>query len=110
MKSSYKTLFYQTEQGDVPLTQYLTKLRDTRAVVKISTRINRVGAGNFGDHKSVGGGLWEMRIDYGPGYRVYYCFEGDKIVLLLCAGDKRTQSSDIETAGRYKADFERRNA
>lgn len=50
-----------------------------------------------------------MRIDYGPGYRVYYCFEGDKIVLLLCAGDKRTQSSDIETAGRYKADFERRN-
>jgi putative addiction module killer protein len=109
MKSSYKAQFYQTEQGDVPLTQYLAKLRDTRAMVKISTRISRVETGNFGDHKSVGGGLWEMRIDYGPGYRVYYCFEGDKIVLLLCAGDKRTQSSDIETAGRYKADFERRN-
>ena len=109
MKSSYETKFYKTEQGETPFTQYLSKLRDMRAALKIATRINRAQTGNFGDHKSVGDGLWEMRIDYGPGYRVYYCFEGDRLVLLLCAGDKRTQPRDIETAGKYKADFERRN-
>lgn len=79
-----------------------------RAALKIATRINRAQTGNFGDHKSVGDGLWEMRIDYGPGYRVYYCFEGDRLVLLLCA-ETSERNPDIETAGKYKADFERRN-
>ena len=64
--------------------------------------------GNFGDHKSVGEGIWEARIDYGPGYRVYYCFEGIHIVLLLCSGNKGSQNKDISRAKLYKADYERR--
>ncbi len=61
-------------------------------------RISRVAAGNFGDAKSVGGAVHELRIDYGPGYRVYYTRRGKVVVLLLCGGDKRTQSKDIRKA------------
>lgn len=67
-------------------------------MARIVARVDRVKAGNFGDHKPVGGGVWELRIDYGPGYRVYYALAGRQVVLLLCGGDKRKQSSDIRTA------------
>ena len=65
--------------------------------------------GNAGDAKSVGGGISEMRIDYGPGYRVYYAQHEDTLVLLLCGGDKRTQAKDIEAAHDYWKDFKARN-
>ena len=65
---------------------------------RVLTRINRLAAGNPGDVKPVGGGTSELRIDYGPGYRVYYLREGDPLILLLCSGDKSTQSADIAAA------------
>ncbi|MBV1701456.1 MAG: type II toxin-antitoxin system RelE/ParE family toxin [Hyphomicrobiales bacterium] len=78
--------------------QWLTALRDQRAVARIQIRIDRVLLGNFGDVKAVGEGVCEMKIDYGPGYRVYYVQRGKTLVLLLCGGDKSTQKSDIAEA------------
>ena len=78
--------------------EWLRRLRDARAVAKIALRIDRLRLGNAGDAKAVGGGIVEMRIDYGPGYRVYFTRRGSAIVLLLCGGDKRTQQNDIARA------------
>lgn len=78
--------------------RWLAALRDQRAVLHIVRRISRVAAGNTGDAKSVGGTVSELRIDYGPGYRVYFTRRGQMVVILLCGGDKRTQSRDIRKA------------
>ena len=72
---------------------------ETRARIQI--RIDRVELGNFGDHKSVGEGVFELRIDFGPGYRVYYGRDGDKFVILLVGGTKKRQARDIATARNY---------
>jgi putative addiction module killer protein len=77
---------------------WLHRLRDANAVARIIARIRRIEMGNPGDTKSVGEGVLEMRIDYGPGYRVYYVHRGAQIVILLCGGDKRTQQQDIKRA------------
>lgn len=77
---------------------WLRRQKDDNAVVRIVARIRRMEQGNFGDTKSVGSGVMEMRIDYGPGYRVYYLQRGATIVILLCGGDKRTQARDIRRA------------
>lgn len=73
-------------------------LRDERARARIDVRIKRLALGNAGDVKPVGEGVSELRIDYGPGYRVYFVQRGSEIVLLLCGGDKRTQDRDIREA------------
>ena len=77
---------------------WLRRLRDANAVARIVARIRRMEEGNPGDIRSVGKGVMEMRIAYGPGYRVYYLSRGAQIVILLCGGDKRTQRQDIEQA------------
>ena len=77
---------------------WLRRLRDAGAVARIVGRIRRMELGNPGDAKSVGGGVMEMRIAYGPGYRIYYVQRGAEIVILLCGGDKRTQRQDIKRA------------
>jgi len=77
---------------------WLASLRDQNAKGRIVSRISRLEFGNPGDTKSVGGGVSEMRIDYGPGYRVYYAARGAALVILLCGGDKRTQDADIRRA------------
>jgi putative addiction module killer protein len=86
------------------------KLSDPRARYRISIRIKRLGEGNPGDVKPVGEGISEMRIDYGPGYRVYYKNTGKEIIILLCGGDKSTQNDDIKQAKKiataYKPDEE----
>jgi putative addiction module killer protein len=82
---------------------WVLSLRDDRAKAKIALRVDRLAFGNPGDVKPVGGGLSEMRIDYGPGYRVYYGKHGDSVILLLCGGTKNGQSRDIKKA---KALFE----
>jgi putative addiction module killer protein len=87
--------------------EWLGGLRDISARAAILKRIDRVEEGNFGDHRSVGGGVWEIRIHEGPGYRVYYGEDGPKIVLLLCGGDKKTQRKDIGKAQRLWADYRR---
>jgi putative addiction module killer protein len=77
---------------------WISRLRDDRAQARINIRIRRLSLGNAGDTKSVGGGVQEMRIDYGPGYRVYYIMVEAAAVLLLVGGDKSTQSQDIKAA------------
>jgi putative addiction module killer protein len=80
--------------------RWLDGLRDVRARARVLVRIERVVAGNFGDSKPVGPGVSELRIDHGPGYRVYFTRQGQWIVILLAGGDKSTQASDIKTAIR----------
>ena len=87
---------------------WLTELSDARAQAKIATRINRLAAGNFGDCKSLRQGLYELRVDWGPGYRVYYAMIGKACVLLLCAGDKRKQAADIKRALECLRDYKER--
>jgi putative addiction module killer protein len=77
---------------------WLKRLRDLRARARVQARITRLGLGNPGDVRPVGEGISEMRIDYGPGYRVYYFQRGDLFVVLLCGGEKSTQDRDIDNA------------
>ena len=78
--------------------RWLAALRDLKARTRIAARIKNATAGNFGDHKNLGGGLFEMRVDVGAGYRVYYTQIERVVYLLLCGGDKSTQNKDIERA------------
>jgi putative addiction module killer protein len=96
---------YVNRVGKDVFDRWLSELADARAQAKIAARINRLSAGNFADCKSLGQGLYELRIDWGPGYRVYYAMIGRYCVLLLCGGDKRKQSSDIERAYAYFGDY-----
>ena len=80
--------------------QWLDGLRDIHARARVLARVERLAAGNSGDVKPVGEGVSEMRVDYGPGYRVYYKKHGREVVILLADGDKRSQASDIKTALR----------
>jgi putative addiction module killer protein len=99
---------YVTPAGKDGFDDWLTELADVRAQAKIATRINRLAAGNFGDCKSLRQGLYELRVDWGPGYRVYYAMIGKACVLLLCGGDKRKQAADIERALEYLRDYKER--
>lgn len=83
----------------------LNALRDRRAAARITARILRLADGNPGDVKPVGNGVSEMRIDYGPGYRVYFVSRGEAVVLLLCGGDKQTQDRDIALAKKLAKDW-----
>jgi putative addiction module killer protein len=85
---------------------WIRGLKDKIAQSIINARIRRISAGNFGDTKSVGGSISELIIDYGPGYRVYFTRRGQKIIILLCGGDKSKQSRDIETAKRIADNLE----
>jgi putative addiction module killer protein len=85
---------YTTENFD----QWFSSLRDRQTARRIQARIDRAEDGNFGDHKSVGEGVFEMRIHHGPGYRVYFTLRGLEVVILLIAGDKSTQVKDIQIA------------
>jgi putative addiction module killer protein len=78
--------------------RWLLRLNDQNAYARIVARIRRMEVGNPGDAKSVGAGVMEMRVDYGPGYRIYYTRRGRTIVIILCAGDKRSQTQDIKRA------------
>ncbi len=99
---------YQTAAGNVPLTEWLDHLRDPVNRARIAARLDRLQAGLLGDWKSIGGGIFELRIDVGPGFRVYFGQEGKTLVLLLCGGDKRTQAKDIENAHSYWKDYQGR--
>lgn len=94
----YEIRHYLTREGKDLFLEWHRSLRDTRARIAIDRRINRIELGNLGDHKFCRDGVWELRIDAGPGYRVYYAIAGTQIVLLLCGGDKATQSADIDRA------------
>ncbi len=99
---------YTDEQHRQPLTQWLDDLRDVRARAQIRARLTRVAAGNLGDCKPLRDGVQELKIDYGPGYRVYLSRQGSVMVILLCGGDKSDQSRDIERAIGYLNDWKQR--
>lgn len=88
-------------------TKWFEKEPDRQGRAMILDRIKRAGNGNFGTVRSVQGGVFEMKIDHGPGYRVYYFQRGKQLVILLCGGDKRTQDADIAQAKRLKEELER---
>ena len=102
--------FYQTAERKRPFETWLLGLRDAHARAQIEARLARLATGNFGDTKWVGKGVLELRIDRGPGYRVYFARLGQEMVLLLCGGDKRTQQRDIERAKDYFDDYKARTA
>ena len=80
--------------------EWLDTLRDVRARARIRARVERLSVGNPGQHRVLSGGVCEMKVDYGPGYRVYYTLRGTVLLILLCGGDKSTQASDIRLATR----------
>ncbi|MBG1265557.1 type II toxin-antitoxin system RelE/ParE family toxin [Nostoc sp. WHI] len=96
---------YLTVDGKNIFDEWLDSLRDRRAKAKIRARLDRVEDGNLGDCKSVGEGVFELRIDYGSGYRIYFGQEGITIIILLCGGDKSTQERDIGKAQEYWKDY-----
>jgi len=100
-EAPYRLEYYLDDNGEAPFTQWLYSLRDKVAVYRIRVRLDRVQLGNFGTVKPIGDGVSELKIDHGPGYRVYYAMSGKTVVLLLIGGDKSTQQRDIETAKAY---------
>lgn len=94
----YHVIEYTSPEGKDPYRDWLLNLADRQARARVVTRINRMAAGNFGDCKPLGSGVWELRVDWGPGYRVYYAQTGKRLILLLAGGDKRKQQADIEAA------------
>jgi len=105
-----EVLRYVTESGRDLVQHWLENLHDPRAAARIVMRMDRLANGNFGDCKPLREGVWELRIDYGPGYRVYYAMAGRTCVLLLCGGDKRKQTADVERAIGFWKDYKRRIA
>jgi putative addiction module killer protein len=101
-------IHYLTAAGDDPYQQWMDRLKDRTAQARVTLRVSRVAAGAFGDCKPVGSGVWELRIDQGPGYRVYYAKAGKQLVLLLLGGSKRGQQADIDRAIDCWHDFQRR--
>lgn len=104
----YEIVDYLTEGGADPFLDWVRGLPDRQARARVMVRVQRMASGNFGDYKQLSEGVCELRIDYGPGYRVYYARAGSKLLLLLAGGDKRKQQADIETAVAYLRDWKRR--
>ena len=100
MNQQYEIVHYRQNGKDI-FDEWLKSLKDKRVAVAIARAVKRVEAGHFGEHKPCRSGVWELIIDYGAGYRVYYSIIGKNVVLLLCAGDKSIQQRDIDKAVGY---------
>ena len=98
---------YVTEDGKAPFDEWFDKI-DTAAALKVRTALARIETGNFGDVKPVGQGVSERRIPFGPGYRVYFGQDGNRLVILLCGGTKKRQSKDIEQAKAFWENYKAR--
>ena len=99
---------YRTAAGFSPFEDWFERLKDVVGQTKILVRLDRAEQGNFGDHRSVGAGVVELRIHHGPGYRLYLGQWGQEIIVLLLGGDKKTQTRDVEKAHEYWTDYKRR--
>ena len=103
---------YRTSSGKEPFTEWLASIRDKTTRGRIEKRMDRVEDGNMGDYRRLGTNLYELRLDFGPGYRIYfsiYFTESDsRTILILCAGDKSSQTRDIERAKEYSLDTKQR--
>lgn len=98
---------YTSPDGASPFARWFNAL-DAAAAAKVATAIIRVGQGNFSNVKGVGAGVFEYRIDFGPGYRIYFGKDGERLVILLAGGTKKRQQNDIETARARWADYKQR--
>jgi putative addiction module killer protein len=105
----HEIIHYLDDAGNDLYQAWLDSLHDRVAKVAIIKRVARMELGLFGDCKPLRDGVWELRVDVGPGYRVYYAHVGSRVILLTSGGDKRSQSRDIERAVRLLKDWERRN-
>lgn len=109
MEIIQKTIkYYVHKLGNVPFKKWFHSLKDIKGQQVILSRLTRIERGNMGDCEPVGQGVNELRIHFGPGYRVYFGFDGKTVVILLIGGDKKTQNKDIETAHLYWKDYLRR--
>ena len=97
--------FYQTPNGQEPFTEWFEAIQNQETQDRIQKRLDRLALGNFGDYRTVGGGVFELRIHFGAGYRVYFGAVDNTIVLLLCGGDKSSQTRDIERAKNYWLEY-----
>ncbi len=105
IRMTQKIEIYQTREGKLPFQDWLDNLPDWKTRVAIELRINRLSMGNFCQCKSLGAGIHELKIDVGPGFRVYFVKIGSQTILLLCAGDKKSQQKDISKARKYFNDY-----
>ncbi len=99
---------YRTKEGKEPFAEWLSSLKDKMAQAQIKNRLNRLMFGNYGDCKSVGEGIYELRIHMSPGFRIYFVEQATTIVLLLIGGNKQTQTKDIQKAKDYWNEFRER--
>ena len=105
----YEIEYYITREGKKPFQAWLENLRDVMARAKIRIRLDRARLGNLGDYRTVGTGVYELKVDYGPGYRIYFGIEGKRLLLLLLGGNKSSQQKDIATAREYWQDYKETN-
>lgn len=98
-------IYYRTDIGKEPFSEWLATLKDSRTQLRIERRIQRLSIGHYGDYKTVGRGILELRFHFGSSYRVYFGEDGDTIVLILFGGDKSSQSKDIDKAKDYWQDY-----
>lgn len=108
LSRTFEIVYYLTDAGASPFIDWLESLRDRSAVARIIQRLDRVRLGNFGVFRSLHDGVFELKLDIGPGYRIYYALAGETIVLLLVGGDKSTQKKDIALAKEYWRDYQQR--
>jgi putative addiction module killer protein len=104
----FDLIHYADADGKDHFGRWLESLSDIQAQARVSARLIRLHRGNFGDCRAVGEGVWEIRIDWGPGYRVYYAIAGKQAILLCEGGDKRTQATDIQRAIARWKDWQQR--
>ena len=100
---------YVNDNGHDLFAEWRVQIRDAKARIAIDRRIMSMEFGNFGDHKALREGVWELRVNVGPGYRIYYARAGLAIILLLCGGDKRDQNADIDLACFCWRDWKHKN-
>lgn len=102
-----RSIIYRTRAGTEPYVDYVDSLKDREGAARIRVRVTRAESGNLGDHRSVGQGVIELRIDFGPGYRIYVGLDGMELIVLLSAGDKGSQVKDIRLAIGYWNEYRR---
>ncbi len=108
LEQEWELIYYATDSGSIPFREWFEELSDFKAQSVIDSRLIRLRLGNFGKCAPVGTGIFELKIDYGPGYRVYFGRVASKMILLLCGGNKATQTNDIRSAQLYWQHYRRR--
>jgi len=98
-------IIFNSDKHKCPFEDWISNFKDKKTIARILQRIDRVRLGNFGDSKSLGLGLYELRMQFGSGYRIYFTIENSNLVLLLCGGDKKTQKKDIKLAYSYLEEY-----